>query len=61
MADLTMQDRALITNVVPGPLRIFFTGVRVSEATAALLAAAREEGRLERELEILRELVEDPK
>ncbi|AXQ68959.1 hypothetical protein HOU00_gp166 [Caulobacter phage CcrPW] len=61
MADLTMQDRALITNVVPGPLRIFFTGVRVSEATAALLEAAREEGRLERELEFLRELSEDAK
>lgn len=49
MADLTMQDRALITAVVPAPLRIFFTGVRVSEATAALLAAARKEGTAARE------------
>lgn len=47
MTNLTMQDRTLITKVVPKTLRTFFTGVRVCETTAALLEAAREEGRAE--------------
>lgn len=41
---LTPADVALIERVVPASLRVYFTGVRVAEAAAALLNAARLEG-----------------